>query len=632
MDDASTPQDEREEALRLFQEEAYLLSTLRDPHVPAAHFESERGVWLACPICGLSFKGTRHCPDHGSELMVVRERYYLLMDFLDGLDLEQVAEANGGRPLDEAHVLEWMLQVSSALEAVHAKGFSHRDIKPANIKIQKDSPGTSPHASTSSASSASTAPAFSFADSSGSQGGAQPAVIEGRAMLIDFGLVKPSATAGKYGTMVLGRGPALGSSGYAPTSSEELASPDTRTDILALGMTMYRLLSGRDPSEPEDLEAMRKGKPRDFNPSLSSMAEQIILRASAPDRAARYPDVRSLRSDLLAARYPIETLCPHCSHLQRSLAAPDASTRCERCGRLLLSAGAASTSTAPASGTGVARPSSAQQAAGAANQPAQGTAPAWKKGPGADPRAARIDEIRVILGRLSQPASTAGSSGVGTAESRALRARQGEISALLARASKFAPGTPGDCPLCSQRSLKYVTGAGDGTCPLCRKARMAARDNSILTCPVCREGSLPEFGLRRGELFCPICREVPLSLDERRALFGLVADDRWACSHCHAEWDLHGSEAILESAPSDPFGVAGQFMGQSLSVSRWKSMPGRNDHWFACDHCSAQFEARPDDALALMHVEADPFGVGQSFKGAGPAPRRLGPPGPWPER
>jgi len=152
MDDLSTRQDERAEALRMFQEEAYLLSTLRDPHIPAAHFESERGVWLACPICGLSFKGTRTCPDHGSELAVVKERYYLLMDFLDGLDLEQVVQANAGQPLDEAHVLEWSLQICSALEAVHAKGFSHRDIKPANIKIQKDSPPGTQAASPSPAS------------------------------------------------------------------------------------------------------------------------------------------------------------------------------------------------------------------------------------------------------------------------------------------------------------------------------------------------------------------------------------------------------------------------------------------------------------------------------------------------
>jgi len=626
MDDPSTAEDERAQALKMFQEEAYLLSTLRDPHIPSAHFESERGVWLACPICGLSFKGTRKCPDHGSELALVKERYYLLMDFLDGLDLEQVVQANGGCPLDEAHVLEWSLQVCSALEAVHAKGFSHRDIKPANIKIQKDSaapPSTSPPA-------VPPAPAFSFAgddDAPAQSGysGAQATPIEGRAMLIDFGLVKPSATAGKYGTVAMGSGVTLGTSGYAPTDTTELASPDARTDILALGMTMYRLLSGRDPSEPADLEAMRRGKPRDFNRALSGMAESIILRASAPDRASRYPDVRALKSDLLAARYPIEARCPHCSHLQRSLAAPGPDTRCERCGRLLLAAGAAGASSGAASST-----SPAASHAAAATQPppraparppaTPGAQPPWKKSPGHDPRAPRIDEIRGILARLAHGPDAAAAIGTApvagdTPEMASLRARLGEIGGVLARASKFTPGTPGDCPLCGQKSLKAVAGAGDGKCPLCRQARLQARDNSIPACPVCREGSLPEFALRKGELFCPVCREVPLSVVEKRSLLGLLADDRWACSFCLAEWDLRGHEAKLEAVRSDPFRVGEQFLSQSLPLAQWKSLSARGDHWFACDHCAAQFEAREAGALALMHVEADPFGVGATFKG-----------------
>ncbi len=648
MDDLSTRQDERAEALRMFQEEAYLLSTLRDPHIPAAHFESERGVWLACPICGLSFKGTRTCPDHGSELAVVKERYYLLMDFLDGLDLEQVVQANAGQPLDEAHVLEWSLQICSALEAVHAKGFSHRDIKPANIKIQKDSPPGTQAASPSPASTSQPAappvpqvpPAFSFAGTSPTAS----TPIEGRAMLIDFGLVKPSASAGKYGTVVMGSGLALGSSGYAPTDSQELSSPDARTDILALGMTMYRLLSGQDPSEPAQLEAMRQGTPRRLNPALSSMAEAIILKAAAPDRAARYADVRALKSDLLAARYPIEARCPHCSHLQRSLAAPGPDTRCERCGRLLLpsSGPSPSTSSAGTSATPSGAPPQAQAPLRAPSRPpaTPGSAPPWKKSPGHDPRAPRIDEVRNLLTQLAQPLAPAGASsasssapsgggsaqlagaglgagigGADLAEMPALRARLGEIASALGRASKFTPGTPDECPLCRQKGLKHVTGAGDGTCPLCRRARLTARDNSIPACPVCREGSLPELALRKGDLFCPICREVTLTVQERRSLLGLLADDRWGCSYCRAEWDLRGHEALLEAVHSDPFRVGEEFMGQSLPIAQWKALSARADRWFCCDRCSAQFEAREGGALALMHVERDPFGVGAAFKG-----------------
>ena len=638
MDDVETRANERDEALRMFQEEAYLLSTLRDPHIPSAHFESERGVWLACPVCGLSFKGARTCPTHGNELSVIRERYYLVMDFLDGLDLEQVITANGNRPLDEAHVLEWTLQICSALEAVHANGFSHRDIKPANIKIQKGPSGLVSPASTSAPSaSPAAAPAFTFADSgpdtsAGSAGSSGVAsAIEGRAMLIDFGLVKPSANTGKFGTVAMNSKLALGTSGYAPTDAQELASPDARTDILALGMTMYRLLTGQDPSDPAGLEAMRKGKPRDFNPALSGMAEAIILKAAAPERNARYPDVRALKSDLLAARYPIEARCPHCSHLNRSLAAPGPDTRCERCGRPLLAPGAStSTSTSTWGGSGT---SNAPPLRPPSRPPATpGSPPAWKKSVGHDPRAPRIDEIRGALTRLAQVGQASASGPVSavaqpgdTPEMVALRARLGEIAGVLARASKFTPGTPDECPLCRSKSLKTVSGAGDASCPLCRKARLAARDNSIPACPVCREGNLPEYALGKGELFCSVCREVPLSVQERRKAFGLMADDRWACSYCQAGWDLRGNEARLEEVHADPYKVGEEFMGQSLPIAQWKALSARGDRWFSCDHCAAQFEARDlnggvvgdgaGDALALMHVEADPFGVGAAFKG-----------------
>jgi serine/threonine protein kinase len=114
LSDPATNADERADALRMFQEEAYLLQTLRHPHIPAAYFEPEKGVWLACPICGRTFKGARVCPDHGAELEVVRERYYLMMDFIEGPDLEEMLVENGERPLDETVVLDYTLQVCDA--------------------------------------------------------------------------------------------------------------------------------------------------------------------------------------------------------------------------------------------------------------------------------------------------------------------------------------------------------------------------------------------------------------------------------------------------------------------------------------------------------------------------------------
>jgi serine/threonine protein kinase len=565
LDDGETALNERDDALRMFQEEAFLLQTLRHPNIPTARFEPERGVWLACPVCGLTFRGVKQCPSHGTALQVVRERYYLLMDFLEGADLEQMVEAQGG-PLDEGEVLEWMLQVCDALGVVHDKGFSHRDIKPANIKIQRSSPD-------------------------------EP----GRAMLIDFGLVKPSAVAGRYGTLVLGKRAAMGTLGYAPPSPEEQASPDARTDILALGMTMYRLLTSRDPTDPQQLEEMRSGRPRDFNPRLSPLIEEIVLKASAPDPEARYSSVGALRADLLAARYPIETECPHCGHTQRSLHAPDASVRCERCGRPVappLSGAPASTSSSASSLPTRSAVSSAPPGTRRPSVPAA-PSPARRASRG-NPLEPRIDAIRRELEQ--------GGAQSGPGASREAQ-RLAEVERLLGLAQQAGSAPATQCPMCRQPSLARVAAGPAGVCPLCAQAPLERREEPLHACPVCREGSLLEYRLREDELFCPVCAEVPLRVEEKRALLGLISEVRWACDNCGSGWGVDKGQAVLDQLGQDPRGVGPQLSGQSLPAERWRQFSGRGDAWFQCDACASHFEPRGDE-LALRHVGQDPYGVG----------------------
>lgn len=559
LDDPETSLNERAEALRMFQEEAYLLQTLRHPHIPAAYFESAKAVWLACPVCGRTFKGSRECPDHGAALQVVNERYYLLMDFIEGPDLENMLEENGGRPLDEVTVIDYTLQVCTALETVHGKGFSHRDIKPANIKIQKKS---------------------------GEQG-------IGHGMLIDFGLVKPSMTAGRYGTVLKRGSTAMGTFGYAPVSPDEQNSPDARTDILALGMTIYRVLSGRDPTEPADLEQMRAKKPRDFNSQLSPLIETIILKAIQLDREKRYADVASLRADLQAARYPVETVCPHCGFVQRSLHAPDAQSRCERCGR----------SMAPQLHNAPATPGAAQRSATPTKlSPPSPSARTYHQ---PNPYLPRIGEIQRVL---QQPPATPQST---------LDARIAEIDSALARTSKFTVGPLHECPSCRQSTLSAVSGQPTGQCPLCAQAQLVRRQLELTNCPVCREGTLHEHQLPEHELFCPICRAVPLQVEERRALLGLAIDAWWKCPNCSSAWDVtNKGNAILETVGDDPFGIGQERRGDTLPIFAWRTLSGREDKYLQCDRCSAQWDILDGDALRLAFVAADPFAVGQSHLGS----------------
>jgi Protein kinase domain len=554
LTDPSTPGDERTAALRLFQEEAYLLQTLRNPHIPAAYFESAKGVWLACPICGRTFHSVATCPRHGCALQVVEERYYLMMDFIEGPDLEAMLLANNGRPLAEDDVLDWALQVCDALEAVHAKGLSHRDIKPANIKILRD---------------------------------------VSRAMLIDFGLVKPATVSGGYGTVQKRGSTGVGTVGYAPESLQEQLQPDARTDILALGMTLYRLLTRRDPTDPNDLSDMRRTPPSALNRNLSPLVDAIILRAIQPDRDRRYPDVASLRQELRAARYPIETVCPHCGWVQRSAASPGPDTRCGRCGRPL----GASASTQAQGG----------RATAPSLDPLSMVRGAVKTKP--NPHERRIAEIRTELRNPPAPPAYVH------------EARIQEIEGILPQVAQLSVGHISQCPACRQADLMVISGRPTGKCPLCQSAQLLRRQWDETLCSICRDGEVVEHEIYNdqsafGMGFCPICRAMPLQ-EERRKRFGLTLDSWAVCPQCEAEFDfLTGGRARLSSYKEDPFGIGERYREQTLPVAEWRRLAERSDRYCFCLQCIAQFDVLEDGRLKLVLLNSDPYGVGAQYKDA----------------
>lgn len=550
LNDPQTNADERDDALRMFQEEAYLLQTLRNTHIPAAYFESAKGVWLACPVCGQVFRGARVCPEHGAPLQLVKERYYLIMDFIEGPDLEQKLLANGGRPLAESETIDWALQVCDALAAVHAKGFSHRDIKPANIKIQNES---------------------------------------AQAMLIDFGLVKPSTVVGGYGTVLKRSSTGVGTIGYAPPSPQEQGQPDARTDILALGMTLYRLLTGRDPTEPQDLDAMRRLTPRSFNPLVSAPLEGIIVRAIQVNPAQRYPDVSALRTDLRAARYPVETACPNCGWVQRTLHAPDAHTLCEQCGRPLAKGHPVVAAAAPTAR----KPQPARQPAAAPPPPQS------------NPFEPRIHQIQEELKNPHQ------------AGNGQLDARITAITDRLAPLYNFAVNPPDLCPACQKIKLVSVAGQPTGMCPLCQKAQLLRRQWELHHCPVCRQDGLREEKLPDNLIICPICRGGPVAEERRSRFAGMVMDLWWCCPRCKAQFDTQrGGKIMLVNYEDDPYGVGAQQKGQAHTRDEWQRLSTRSDRCAQCPHCAATLDVPDDDRMTLLDAPVDPYGVGQRYKGS----------------
>lgn len=209
-------------------------------------------------------------------------RQYLVMEYVEGEDLEQILSLRG--PLPETEVLGWVDQVIDALEYMHSQNppVIHRDIKPANIKL----------------------------------------TIEGTVKLIDFGIVrffKPGQTKDTA---------ALGTPGYAAPEQYGTGQSDARTDIYSLGVTLHQLLTGHDPvTAPFNLPPVRK-----LNPDVSPHVESAIRKATQANRDDRFQTVAELRKALIkpTAVQPLQQVCSVCGASNRTTA-----RFCTACGTVL---------------------------------------------------------------------------------------------------------------------------------------------------------------------------------------------------------------------------------------------------------------------------------------------------------
>ena len=188
---------------------------------------------------------------------------YLVMDFVEGEDLEETlaratAQVNPTGHLSPQLALPWILQVCDALNYLHNQSppVIHRDVKPANIKITP----------------------------------------EGRAVLVDFGIAKrfdPTHT-------TLARARAV-TPGYSPRNSIWGAPTDARSDLYALGATLYHIFTGQQP--PESVQRVAGNAAaldlRQLNPGIHPALEQVILRAMAIPMDRRYQSASELKSALL---------------------------------------------------------------------------------------------------------------------------------------------------------------------------------------------------------------------------------------------------------------------------------------------------------------------------------------------
>ncbi len=185
---------------------------------------------------------------------------YLVMEYIEGEDLENRLEIEGSLP--ESMVRDWSLQLCSALLELHSHQppIIHRDIKPANVKITP----------------------------------------EGRAVLVDFGIAKLYHAGGA--TQVAARAV---TDGFSPLEQYGQGSTDARSDIYALGATLYNLLTGVIPPDaPTRVADESLVPPSRFQPNISPGMERIILKALHVRPNDRFQTAEEMQRALLSLIRP----------------------------------------------------------------------------------------------------------------------------------------------------------------------------------------------------------------------------------------------------------------------------------------------------------------------------------------
>lgn len=173
---------------------------------------------------------------------------FIIRDYIEGETLETIVRMYGAQPADK--VIEWGKQMCSALGYLHSQNppLIYRDMKPANTILKPD----------------------------------------GSVKFIDFGIMRAYKPNQSSDTCC------LGTKGYAAPEQFGGSQTDARTDIFGLGMTMFRLVTGINPTEPP-----YEIKPICLvNPNLPKGLEYIISKCTQPNPAERYQSCDELMADL----------------------------------------------------------------------------------------------------------------------------------------------------------------------------------------------------------------------------------------------------------------------------------------------------------------------------------------------
>jgi serine/threonine protein kinase/Tfp pilus assembly protein PilF len=186
------------------------------------------------------------------------EKYFITMEYVEGKDLKSLIREKG--KISKNEVLKLAKQICEGLAEAHELGIVHRDLKPQNIMIDKD----------------------------------------GNAKIMDFGIARSVEAPGVTQTGIM-----IGTPDYISPEQAEGAETDHRSDIYALGVILYEMVTGSVPFKGDTAlsvalkhKAQLPKEPRKLNPEISEQLSRLILVCMEKDRERRYQTAEELLADL----------------------------------------------------------------------------------------------------------------------------------------------------------------------------------------------------------------------------------------------------------------------------------------------------------------------------------------------
>jgi eukaryotic-like serine/threonine-protein kinase len=202
--------------------------------------------------------------DHPSVMKVYEDedkhRIYMVLEWVDGRLLRQILIEQKKLPIERA--VRITLSILDALEYIHSHGVVHRDLKPENIMVD----------------------------------------AEDHIKLIDFGI---AGAAGLRRLTFAKLTQAMGTPDYISPEQVKSKRGDARSDIYAMGVMLYEMLTGDVPFHGPNAFAIMNDRllnnpvpPRELNPELSPQLQEIIYRALERNPANRYSSAKEFAKDL----------------------------------------------------------------------------------------------------------------------------------------------------------------------------------------------------------------------------------------------------------------------------------------------------------------------------------------------